>query len=175
MIDLFFFLPGARRLRARPSARAIAIKAGSQPAARDFQRAKVYRWEDEHVLVRDQRFLSLAECRALVDTVFRWAEPEALKQPGWRPPEVADGRGRRHAAGSRETIKLPKWARRRPIVLHECAHGLAHDRHGPQFVATYVALLERFMGLDRQELTASLDAARIRYARPEQRGARRSS
>jgi putative metallohydrolase (TIGR04338 family) len=77
---------------------------------------------------------------------------------------VADGRGRRHACGSRQVIKLPRWARTRPVVLHECAHGLADDQHGPRFVARYVDLLERFLGLDRSDLHLSLARHRVRIA-----------
>jgi hypothetical protein len=80
---------------------------------------------------------------------------------------VTDGRGRRHACGSREAIKLPRWARTRAVVLHECAHGLARDMHGPEFVAVYVGLLERFAGLDAAALRASLAEARVRVAEPQ--------
>jgi hypothetical protein len=84
---------------------------------------------------------------------------------------VTDGRGRRHACGSREAIKLPRWARTRAVVLHECAHGLARDMHGPEFVAVYVGLLERFAGLDATALRASLAEARVRVAEPWDCGA----
>lgn len=131
---------------------------------RDSQRGRVYRWEAEHVLPQDGEALSLEACARLVEAAFRWAEGEAASAPGWRPPEVTDGRGRRHACGSREVIKLPRWARTRAIVLHECAHGLADDKHGPRFVARYVALLERFVGLDRTTLHATLARHRIRIA-----------
>jgi putative metallohydrolase (TIGR04338 family) len=77
---------------------------------------------------------------------------------------VTDGRGRRHACGSRAEIKLPRWARTRPVVLHECAHGLADDKHGPRFVARYVDLLERFLGMERAALHSSLAERRIRIA-----------
>jgi len=63
-------------------------------------------------------------------------------------------------------IKLPRWARTRAVVLHECAHGMADDRHGPGFVAAYVALLERFAGLDRGRLLATLAAARVSVGEP---------
>jgi len=98
--------------------------------------------------------MPLEACRALVAAVFaRRLGPEAL------PPRVEDGRGRRHAAGSRDVIKLPRWARTRPVVLHECAHGLATDGHGPDFVRAYVELLVEFAGSDRAMLEASLSAA----------------
>ena len=109
---------------------------------------------------RDE-LLDLAACRSLVEAVYRWAEAHRAGAPGWAPPRVTDGRGRRHACGSREVVKLPRWARTAPIVLHECAHGLAADQHGPRFVAAYVALLERFLGMDGAALRASLAAAGV--------------
>ena len=150
---------------ARPRAK-LAVRrrrARSQP---DFQRARVYRWEQAHVLPRDAVPLGLAQ-------VYRWAEADRAQEAGWQPPEVKDGRGRRHACGSREVIKLPRWARTRPIVLHECAHGLAPDKHGPRFVATYLDLLERFMNLDRATLLQSLLQAGIRVADSGSEGGRR--
>ena len=106
---------------------------------------------------------------AWTDAVRWWSWPiagkrsPALTRPG-RRPRVGDGRGRRHACGSRDTIRLPRWARTRAVVLHECAHGMADDQHGPQFVATYVALLEQFAGLDRGYLLRTLALAKVRIA-----------
>jgi hypothetical protein len=125
---------------------------------RDFQRTRVYRWEAAHVLPHAAQPLTLEACRTLVAAVFRWAERPA--------PIVSDGRGRRHACGSPEAIKLPRWARTPAIVLHECAHGLARDMHGPEFVATYVELLARFAGFNADELRASLAAAKVAVAPP---------
>ena len=53
---------------------------------------------------------------------------------------------------------MPRWARTRGIVLHECAHGLSTDGHGPGFVAAYLRLLAHFAGLPEAELRASLAA-----------------
>lgn len=132
----------------------------------DSQRAKVYRWERAEIFPGRDAPLSLEACRALVEAAYRWAEAGGASAPGWAPPRVTDGRGRRHASGSRTAIKLPRWARTMPIVLHECAHGLAPDGHGPCFVAVYVALLERFLGLDGSALRASLLRARIACGEP---------
>lgn len=130
---------------------------------RDFQRSRVYRWEARHVFPHAGEPLDLAACAALVERAYRWHEaPDGTMR--WAPPRVTDGRGRRHACGSREVIKLPRWARTRAVVLHECAHGMADDQHGPRFVAIYAALLERFMGLDRAYLLATLAAARVQVA-----------
>lgn len=137
--------------------------ASARPRRRpvDLQRARVYRWEQAQVFPGRDEPLALEACRALVEAAYRWAEADRAGEAGWAPPRVTDGRGRRHACGSREVIKLPRWARTAPIVLHECAHGLAPDRHGPRFVAAYAALLERFLGMDGAALRASLDAAGV--------------
>jgi hypothetical protein len=123
----------------------------------------VYRWEAEHVFPLAAERLSLGLCRVLVELAYRWREAPG-HDPTWAPPEVGDGRGRRHACGSRDTIRLPRWARTRAVVLHECAHGMADDQHGPQFVAAYVALLEQFAGLDRGYLLRTLALAKVRIA-----------
>jgi hypothetical protein len=138
-------------------------------ALRDFQRSRVYRWEAAQVLGQPGAAepLSLDACRALVEAVFRWAERPGRRAgaaAAWAPPRVTDGRGRRHACGSRDAIKLPRWARTRAIVLHECAHGLAADLHGPEFVAVYLDLLARFAGLDEAALRATLGAASVAAA-----------
>lgn len=130
---------------------------------RDFQRSRVYRWEGEHVLPRFSERLSLEDCEQLIAAAYRWYEAIVPGQ-ACAPPRLTDGRGRRHACGSREVIKLPRWARTPPIVLHECAHGMADDQHGPGFVAVYVALLERFLGLDAAALRVTLAASHVQVA-----------
>ena len=140
-----------RRLAALPKRR----RAAGRP--RDFQRSRLYGWEGVHVLPRDPTPLSLLACRELVATVF--ADRLGAGVPA---PRVEDGRGRRHAAGSREVIKLPRWARTRPIVLHECAHGLAADGHGPDFARVYIDLLADFMAIDRSEMERTAGRAGLK-------------
>ena len=134
------------------------------PKVRDFQRSRVYSWERANVLPLSSDPLTLAQCEALVDRVYRACERPDPANHEWSPPRVTDGRGRRHAAGSREVIKLPRWARTRPIVLHECAHGMASDGHGPEFVAVYLDLLEHFASFERSYLERTLTEARVRCA-----------
>lgn len=137
--------PGRKSGRARPD------------RPRDFQRSRLYRWEAVHVLPQAPGLLPLHTCHALVAEVFALRlGPDAV------PPRVEDGRGRRHAAGSREVIKLPRWARTRAIVLHECAHGLSTDGHGPDFVRAYVELLVDLQGFDRSFLEESLALAGLK-------------
>ena len=131
---------------------------------RDFQRRRVYQWEQHHVLPHLSKLLSLQECRALVERAYRWWEQPSKMDIGWKPPTVTDGRGRRHACGSREVIKLPRWSRTIPIVLHECAHGMSDDGHGPNFVAVYLDLLAKFTDLDTKLLLDSLDKSGVQIA-----------
>jgi hypothetical protein len=142
--------PARRRTRRRPA------------RPRDHQRARVYRFEAEHVLPHHPTILSLMACRMLVETAYRLAEAPLAGAPGWQPPLVTDGRGRRHACGSREVIKLPRWARTAPVVLHECAHGLAADGHGAEFVATYLELLGLCLDHDVEALRAKAAASGLR-------------
>lgn len=151
----------SRLLRTRFGSVVRSPKQRTRRRAPDSQRGRVYRWEQAVVFPGRDARLSLDACRALVEAVYRWAEPDQVGAAGWTPPRVTDGRGRRHACGSREVIKLPRWARTAPIVLHECAHGLAPDGHGPRFVAAYVALLERFLGMDAAALRLTLCTAGI--------------
>jgi hypothetical protein len=127
--------------------------------ARDRQRGRVYRWEQAHVFPVLPGELQLDACRALVGEAYR-----LMLGPAASPPLVTDGRGRRHACGSRQVIKLPRWARTRAIVLHEAAHGFADDAHGPQFVRAYVELLIGIAALDRLQLYTTLRAARVAIA-----------
>ena len=108
-----------------------------KPNLRDFQRAKLYRFE-EAVIQRHplNQQLSLDQCRALAHkynaTVL-----------------VKDGRGRRHAGASYEynLITLPRWSRQTSIVLHEVAHTLVdsqyYPHHGAEFAGVLIGLLSR--------------------------------
>lgn len=133
---------------------------------RDYQRAKLYRWERDHVFPKLPQTLSLDACETLVLKAYRWWERPSGLNWRWSPPLVTDGRGRRHACGSREIIKLPRWARTVPVVLHECAHGMSDDKHGPAFVRVYIELLGEFTELPMAELKSSLARARIDMAPP---------
>ena len=167
MLDhLFRLLSSVQDRRPVPAAKPARRKAasGKVPRPRDCQRRRVYGWEAAVLAPTAGRELSLVACAELIEEVFRWHERPSITDSAWRPPVLGDGRGRRHACGSRQVIKLPRWARTRVIVLHECAHGMSDDGHGPGFVRAYVTLLEAFADRDRVSLEASLRAHKIRIA-----------
>ncbi len=63
---------------------------------------------------------------------------------------VFDGRGSQLARGrfvnGEFHLTLPRWARVELIILHELAHCLSWDGHGPVFCSYYLKLVRRFMG-----------------------------
>lgn len=40
----------------------------------------------------------------------------------------------------------PRWAMREVVVLHELAHHVARDQHGPEFVGAFLFLIKHAMG-----------------------------
>ena len=121
---------------------------------RDYQRAKVYRWEWETMPITSE-LLTLPECQRIVQHVFVRLRDEV-------PPTLLDGRGTRRAYAyeaydgpGRDAIGLPKHARNIWSVCHEMAHiivmrnYLAHKwqryaSHGREFVDCYRGLLADF-------------------------------
>jgi hypothetical protein len=123
---------------------------------RDYQRQRVYDWEQAEVMWRDEELLDLDICRYYANNVH----------PG---VEVRDGRGRgsAYAVGNR-LIKLPRWSRTRPVILHECAHLKTRDKHGPMFMAVFIQLLNLHLGMNETALKMSaidsgldVDTARV--------------
>ena len=130
-----------------------------QPNLRDFQRQKLYTFEEatlqNHHLNQD---LTLTECT----TLARKYNPRI---------KVKDGRGRRHAGASflDNLITLPRWSRQTVIVLHEIAHTLVDDRkyphHGAEFVGGLFALLSQESISTIPELCEAANQSKLRYDR----------
>lgn len=78
------------------------------------------------------------------------------------PPRCVVGRSIKVATYNplHHVIKLPIWAQRTCIVLHEVAHaidrkknGLANESHGPQYVKVWIELFGRMYDLSQEMLT----------------------
>jgi putative metallohydrolase (TIGR04338 family) len=69
---------------------------------------------------------------------------------------VKDGRGLRRATcavdSNRCILSFPRESRTELTVLHEVAHALSGDGHGPWFCSIYLKLVRRFMGQGEAEL-----------------------
>lgn len=118
----------------------------------DTQRSAVYAWDSALEARWPESLgttLSLAECRALVERVWRDYHGTIS------PPEVTDGRMRRSAAGSHYRIALPRSGRSVETVLHELAHAIldetsvTNDKHGPRFATLSLELFARYGGVDK--------------------------
>lgn len=115
---------------------------------RDFQRSKVYAWENSE-FEKAQEKLTLTQCRDLASQLY-----------GARV-KVKDGRGRRKACAFHRrypTIALPRWSRIEWVVAHEVAHLLHRTDdvpgHGAIWMRSYILLLEQ-LGHDAERVTRS--------------------
>jgi hypothetical protein len=124
---------------------------------RDFQRSRVYAWENRVVAPRDPSFISFPEAQAMVNAI--WAEM-CLSYPPKVKPLPTQARTT-VASATRLSIFLPE---RTPscCLLHEIAHAMTStmegqsDGHGGMFMGVYVRLLSRYLRLDLAELVRSL-------------------
>ena len=133
------------------------LEINPKPVLRDFQRKKLYRFEEsvleKHTL---NQVLTLEGCTALA----RKYNPTIV---------VKDGRGRRHAGASFEDnlITLPIWSRQTVIVLHEVAHTYLDDQkypyHGAEFVGLLIGLLSKESIGTIDTNIANVSRARLKY------------
>lgn len=137
---------------------------------RDYQRSRVYEWERKNTHKTHGTIIHLRAVEGLVDEVSNLFDIVT--------PVVKDGRGRRSAAAAcyhtkaypGGAVKLPRWARTRPIILHEMAHIVHYNwclktgrtklvcgdhvamdvAHGPRFVDLMLFLRHIFLEEPRQ-------------------------
>jgi hypothetical protein len=125
---------------------------------KDYQRQRLYRWEDAHVRPNCPAMVAFANGQQYVDGVWL--------ANGWtRPPRVVPMPRRKKSAvamANHGEIYLPRqiagW-----IILHELAHALTDDKHGPNFVGMYIDLLERVEKLSRLVTMFTLKQARVDF------------
>lgn len=149
---------------------------------RDSQRSKLY--QAENILSGcGLLFDTTGEIQAYVDHLvgLRWF------QRRWplSSIEVRDGRGRTSACGAAYRrggaycgyIKMPRWSRTEPVVLHEIAHccarvdglrnGAIYAAHGWQFARVLLELVRHRMGDDDwSTLRDSFRESHVRYKQP---------
>ena len=117
---------------------------------RDQQRSRVYKAENAVPGWPGKQFESLKEVDNWVKRIMAgktWTKHFQRT----RPILVKDGRGRRRASGGNGRIVLQRWARSQMVVLHEIAHVLTSDQHGPRFCDTYLNLVSRYLGKETGE------------------------
>ena len=127
--------------------------------ARDYQRQKVYNWENAQPWMnKTGGELTYEE----IEVILKKLRPKA---------ELKRGRDGQKASASwwgRE-ITIPAWATTWSVVLHEIAHCLTPGRekaaHGPKFVGCYCSLVHHFhpMHPEISALAESLREANIDF------------
>jgi len=131
---------------------------------RDYQKAKVYAWEDQVVAPRVSLQIPFERAQQYVDGV--WIAH------GWQHPPLVGlmaKQNKKHLAdGCRTQIRIrdttPAW-----LILHELAHTLTcdidgrSDGHGPDFVGIYIQLLEDVEKISRLMCVYTLNGAKIDY------------
>ena len=131
---------------------------------RDYQRSKVYAWENRVIAPRAPGVVSFAEAQGMVNAI--WAEM-GLKYPPavMRLPKQARATV---ASATRLEIFLPKsvpsW-----LLLHEIAHSMTSavdgrsDGHGSLFMGLYVRLLAQYLRFGMNNLLRSLEKAGVKF------------
>jgi hypothetical protein len=135
----------------------------------DWQRSRVYAWEDRVVAPEDPGQVAFPAAQGMVDAI--WGEMGLRYPPRVeRLPEQARSRV---ADATRLTLRLrpatPSWC-----LLHELAHAMTTDHdgrsdgHGAAFLGVYIGLLGRYLRLDEAELVRSAEAAGLQVQRGAQ-------
>lgn len=146
---------------------------------RDGQRARLYRAETDAFAAHPEpawRLPSVTAVEAFVRDVLDedWFR---VRFGTFSRVTVKDGRGTRHAYSAYEPVRrsvalsFPRWARTKPVVLHELGHAASLRRHGviaahgPEFAAVYLQLVARHLGpAAGVHLRRAFDAHRVRHA-----------
>ena len=118
----------------------------------DYQRKRVYRWEEDNVFPFDDRCLSWDNCERFFNRVWKNAGTESEAKL------VKSKRFTRPMAFS-DQVFLPvcdKKSWTRPVLLHEISHLLEFPfQHGPRFVSRYMDLCVEFLGMKPEDLESS--------------------
>lgn len=144
---------------------------------RDTQRARLYAADDvlEPLAVT---FDSIEDIERYVRRIWkskrlRASYPDAFRH--WtRDPTVRRGIANTYARGGVHGIKLPTWAWRQNVVIHELAHTITHRHfgwdvagHGWQFCSVYLRMTLLFMGrYAHDNLKLSFKHHRVRFRAP---------
>lgn len=125
---------------------------------RDFQRQRVYDWEDTFVAPNvPLRYAPIETLRIICGHMWSQMKFE-------NPPRVDyNSRYKVKSTGGRYEILLSSTQRNEFTLVHEMAHSMnrkedrkVYDGHGPNYVADYCALLIKFYGFDFNYLVGTL-------------------
>lgn len=134
---------------------------------RDFQRQRVYNWENKHIAPFDKSRIPFSQIQSIVDYVW---EQEKLTNPPRVfafPKHVTTkcGDANRIRIRFHENEKTPTW-----VILHEIAHSLTMtfdweiaDRHGPEFVGMYIHLVSKHLKFQPLALAYTAQISGVKF------------
>jgi hypothetical protein len=132
----------------------------------DFQRQRVYNWENKNVHDRPQKLFDFPEIQKYVN--FVWHDMGLVHPPKVVPMNTRVTRWA--GTANRIEIDLPeKEKSTQGTILHEIAHsmtsgvgGLTHQ-HDSRYVGVYMELLIKYMGFDRFFLWYSAEKEKVQF------------
>jgi len=138
--------------------------------SRDYQRARVYGWEDRHIHPRDHSVILFEQAQSIVDYV--WAEAGRTHPP--KVAAISKTATRSVATANRLRIRIPRHAIKTTVVLQEIAHIMTGDiekpcDHGAACAGTFMRLVSRHIAtFELAELmrTAELEDVDFSLAEP---------
>lgn len=136
---------------------------------RDFQRSKVYKWEQKYIWPMDNGTMSEEDFRSMVE--FVW-----LNEGRCNPPKVLVDSKMKAANANRFRIKASPSMLRMSVLCHEIAHSFLHtldedakndEYHGHNeiFVKKYVDLLAKYMRVPLPLMLWSLKESKVKVAK----------
>ncbi len=133
---------------------------------RDYQRQRVYDWEDQHVRPKDKTVIPFDQAQMMVNYI--WAG-EGLRFPP-RVLEMPKQNRAAEAKANRSDVWVKPEGIASWILLHELAHSLTtstfdeySDRHGPEFVGVYMRLLEKHIRIPLQLLMFTAQKEKVDF------------
>ena len=114
---------------------------------RDYQKSRVYTWEDNIVAPKDQSLVPFNQIESVVNYIW---QNEGLKYPP-KVKKLPKQTKRKLATGTRLEVCFQDQSISTWVIIHELAHSLTSDieghseAHGPKYVGMYIYLLSKYL------------------------------
>lgn len=147
---------------------------GCEMKTRDSQRGKLYAAESKAFEGSPVDLPEVEDVERYIAHICNLGRvKESFPELAWRSIIVGDGRRRRCAGGNGIGIYMPRWSRKKWIVLHEISHTIMDRRyrnaidHGWQYAQVYLTLVRHVMGVDAyNRLKIQFKEHRVRFNAP---------